>query len=364
MSRTNHHHTPQPPATALSPIPLNTKINIIEAAIEEKKEELVDLAAQGRFSFERAAQALDLIPTVVGKLAGQCRERFVTQVAMPLLTREPLPLLTICLASPHLQKLDHISDGLPTLLVEQPLRELSREIADGTIDRLAEAKILPIRSHAIAYRPANDARPLRALLVETMHTVAEILDSTPFVQQHRFACLDSTTCVHLQRRDSPLQHISESTFVRHLSLLVDPSTRAIDLAAALVREDQRARFELTHGLCQSREVVPDSYRQRVLRGATPLVATTPTYPSLLLKEFSASAAALAFLQGAVVSGVAPQSSVAGIRSSIRRGLLEARQAESVLNECVQRRDFNRHGIALFAKCQELFRSTVSTTHTT
>ena len=360
MDRPLNPHTTKTTAPSLTDattsVSLSAKIHIIEASIEEKKEAVRELASTMRFSFDRAGQALDLIPLLASTLSTRCRERFVTQVALPLLTREPLALLKICLASSPLQRLNELNDGLPTLLVEHPLKQLSLEIANGTIDRLVDSRILPIRSHAIAYHPSSETRPYRSLIDANMRTMADILDSSPFVREHRYDCLDSTTFFQIERRGSPTQKISGRTPAGHISLVVEPTTSPFDLATALIHEDQQTLFDLAHGLCQPREVVPDSYLQRTLWGKTPLVDTIPAYPSLLLKEFNASTKELLFRIEALHSGLAPQTEVAALRSRIRRELVETRQAETVLEECLERRDFNRHGIALLSKCRDILGS--------
>lgn len=352
-----HHPHSKPPelrdeGTSLT---LQSKIEILEALIEEKKLSLVAAAVNNGFSIEEALKTIDMIPLIVGKLSTRSRERFVTQVAMPLATREPLDLLKICLSSAPLHRLYDVCDGLPTLLVEHPLKTLSAEIANGGIDALTRTTILPIRSHTIAYQLSASSGPYRKLIEATMHPMVEILDSHPLVQQRRYNYATSTPCFFVARGPSAQHGEGTRSADGQISLTISPQTRPFDLATSLIREDQRAFFNRTHGLCRSKEVVPDTYRQRTLGPNVPLVPRSSPYPSTLLKESYITAKGILFQVEALKAGLVPQSEVASVKSRVRREFLEAKRAELVLSNCVQRRDFNRHGIELFSECQDVLR---------
>lgn len=335
---------------------LQSKIEILKALIEEKKLSLIVAAVNNGFSIEEAHKTIDMIPMIVGKLSTRCRERFVTQVAMPLATREPLDLLKICLSSAPLQRLNDLCDGLPTLLVEHPLKTLSDEIANGGIDALTRTTILPIRSHTISYQLSAASRPYRKLIEATMHPMVEILDSHPLVQQRRYNYVTSTPCFIVARGSSSQHTEGTRSAEGQISLIIEPQTRPFNLATTLIREDQRTLFDLTHGLCRSKEVVPDTYRQRTLGPNAPLVPRSSPYPSTLLQEFHTTTKGILFQVEALKAGLVPQGEVASVKSRVRREFLEAKRAESLLSHCVLRRDFNRHGIELFTECQEVLRS--------
>jgi hypothetical protein len=360
MSRTDdriiQERTAPPHPSATAAIRFKAQLDIIEAAIAEKKEGIRDSAALGGFSFERACQALDVITEIAAKLPEEPREQFVKKVALRLIMREPLDLLKICLSTPLLSRIRHMCEQPLVLGVYRPLRQLEDEIASKPIDSCITGELLQCSGHAIVYRSSSKAGPYRTIIEPSMRAMAKILDAHPLVRSHQYSSLHSTTSIELIAESSSHPASVSLGGEGLLSLVIAPTTRPFDLATRVFREDQRSLFDRQHGLGKPKEFVFDSYRERSLGASIPLVANTPAYPSTLLKEFNALVKAIHFQIEGVRARLVPFGDVVAVKRQIRRDFIAASHAERLLQECLKRRDFNRHGIALISECRGILAS--------